>query len=72
MEYMTESVFIIQCIFFKIQMAKRSVRLKHSVVLRGMFKFKPESQFVERYHNVVSCALNMAELIIGKFCKFSK
>jgi hypothetical protein len=28
-----------------------------------MFRFKPASKFVERYHPVVSCALNMEDLI---------
>jgi hypothetical protein len=32
----------------------------------GMFRFKPASQFVVRYHSVVSCALNMQGLISKK------
>jgi hypothetical protein len=32
----------------------------------GMFRFKPTRQFVERYHNIVSCALNMEDLVSGK------
>jgi hypothetical protein len=52
--------------------AQKSVNLKHYVVLTGMFRFKPASQFVEPYHNAVSCAVNMENLISNRFCKFSK
>jgi hypothetical protein len=44
-----------------------SVRLKHSLVLTGMFRFKPASQFVEPYHRAVNCALNMEDLISNNF-----
>jgi hypothetical protein len=37
-----------------------------------MFRFKPPSQFVERYHGVVSCELNMKDLIWNNICKLSK
>jgi hypothetical protein len=43
--------------------AQTSVNLKHSLVLVGMFRFKCPSQFVGRYQSVVSCALNMEDLI---------
>jgi hypothetical protein len=33
------------------------------IVLMETIRFKPVRQFVERYHNVVSCALNMEGLI---------
>jgi hypothetical protein len=36
-----------------------SVNVKDSFVSTEMFRFKPASLFVERYHSVVSCALNM-------------
>jgi hypothetical protein len=35
-----------------------------------MFRFKHGSQFVERYHSFVICALNMGDLISNNFCKF--
>jgi hypothetical protein len=38
----------------------------------GTFKFKPASQFVKRYHSVVSCAMNMGDLISNNVHKFSK
>jgi hypothetical protein len=53
-------------------MAQKSVNLKHSLVLTGMFIFEPGSQFVERYHSVASCALNMEGLIPNNFCKLNK
>jgi hypothetical protein len=48
-----------------------SVDLKHSLVLTGMFRFKPANSFVEQYHSVVSCAFNIEVLISSNFCKFS-
>jgi hypothetical protein len=51
---------------------QKSVTLKHSLVLTGMFTFKPASRFVERYHIVVGCALNMEGLISNNLCKFGK
>jgi hypothetical protein len=41
----------------KIQKAQKSVDLKHCPVLRGIFEFKPASQFVERYRRLASCVL---------------
>jgi hypothetical protein len=49
-----------------------SVNLKHFLILVGMFRLKPASQFVERHHGIVSCALNMKNLSSKNFCKFSK
>jgi hypothetical protein len=46
------------------------LNLQYCLILTGMFRFKPASQFVEQYHNVVSCALNMEGLILNNFCKF--
>jgi hypothetical protein len=54
------------------RVAKKSVNLKHFLILTGMFKFKPASQIVERYHSNVSCALNMVDFISNIFCKFSE
>jgi hypothetical protein len=54
------------------RVAQKSVNLKHSLVLEGMFRFKPVSKFVERYHSAVNCALSMEDLISNSFCKFSK
>jgi hypothetical protein len=44
---------------FLYRVAQNSVSLKHSLLLTGMIRYKPASQFVERYHSVVSGALNM-------------
>jgi hypothetical protein len=35
----------------------------YSLILTRMFGFKSNSQFVERYHSVVSYALNIEDLI---------
>jgi hypothetical protein len=37
----------------------------------GMFRFKRASQLVEQKHCVVSCALNVEDLISRNLCKFS-
>jgi hypothetical protein len=37
-----------------------------------VFRFKPASQSVERYHSVVCCTLNMLDLISKNFYKFDK
>jgi hypothetical protein len=39
---------------------------KHSLVLTGIFVFKHASQFVERHHSAVFCALNIEDLISSK------
>jgi hypothetical protein len=54
------------------QMVQKSVNMKYSLVLTGIFRFKPKSQFVEQYYSIVSCALNMEDPILKNFCKFSK
>jgi hypothetical protein len=51
----------------KHRMAQKSVNLKYSLVLMGMFIFKCASRFVERHHSVVSCALSMEDFISHKF-----
>lgn len=33
----------------------------------GVFRFKPSSQFVERYHSIVGCVLDMDDLISNNF-----
>jgi hypothetical protein len=33
------------------RLAYKSDKLKHSLALTGIFRFKPASQFVERYHS---------------------
>jgi hypothetical protein len=38
----------------------------HSLELTRMFRLKPDSRFAERYHSVVSCALNAEGLIWNK------
>jgi hypothetical protein len=38
---------------------KKSANLEHSLVLTGIFIFKPARQFAERYHSVVNFALNI-------------
>jgi hypothetical protein len=40
----------------------------------GMLRFKPTTQFLEwyEYYSIVSCALNMDDLILSNFCKLSK
>jgi hypothetical protein len=45
------------------RMAQQSVNLKCSLVLTGMFRLKPASQFVEVYRRIVNCALKMEEFI---------
>jgi hypothetical protein len=52
--------------------SQKSVNLKYSLLLVSMFSFKPASQFEERYHSVVSWALNMDSLTSNNFYKFSK
>jgi hypothetical protein len=54
------------------QVTQNSVKRKETLVLTGIFVFKPSSQFVERYHSIVSCVLNMEGLISNNLYKFSK
>jgi hypothetical protein len=53
-------------------MAQESSNLKRSLVLTRMFRFKPTSQFADRYRSVVRCALNMEDPISNNFCEFCK
>jgi hypothetical protein len=46
---------------------QKSVNIKYSVVLTGMFKFQNVSQFVERQHSEVSCVLSNEDLIWYNF-----
>jgi hypothetical protein len=52
--------------------AQKSANPKHSLLLTGMFRLKPASKFVERYLSVVSCTINMEDLISNSFCIFNK
>jgi hypothetical protein len=52
--------------------AQNSVNLKHAHALAGMFRFKLENKFVERYQSVVGCALSTEDLILNNFGKVSK
>jgi hypothetical protein len=54
------------------RMPQKPVNLKYSLVLTGMFGFKPANQYVERYHSVVNGALNMEDIISNNFYAFSK
>ncbi|PNF27028.1 hypothetical protein B7P43_G10396, partial [Cryptotermes secundus] len=45
------------------RLAQKPVNLKHYLVLTGVFRFKAARQFGQRYHSVVSCALNVEDLI---------
>jgi hypothetical protein len=49
------------------RVSQKSFNPKHSVVLMGMFRFKPASQFVWRYRSVLNCAVNMEDLISNIF-----
>jgi hypothetical protein len=43
--------------------AQKSVNLKHSSVLTGMYRFKHASQFLERHSSVLSCAVDIEDLV---------
>jgi hypothetical protein len=38
-----------------------------NLVLTGIFRFQPANQFVGRYHTVVSCTMNMEDIILKSF-----
>jgi hypothetical protein len=38
---------------------QKAGNLKYSLLLKGILWFKAASQFIERYHSVVNCVLNM-------------
>jgi hypothetical protein len=64
-ETITANLQILTCryqISRKYRVDQKSVNLKYSLVLTGMFRFKTASQFVERFHSPVGCALNMESL----------
>jgi hypothetical protein len=42
---------------------EREVNLKYPLVLTWMLRFKPTSRFAEWYHSVVSCALNLEDVV---------
>jgi hypothetical protein len=54
------------------RVAHKSVNLKDSLVLKERFRIKAASQVVEQCHSLVSCALNMEDLMTINFCKFRK
>jgi hypothetical protein len=58
--------------FYKYRAAQKPVNLKHSLLLTRMFKLKLTSQYVERYHNVMSYALNTEDLISNNFSELNK
>jgi hypothetical protein len=53
------------------RVVQKSVNLKDFPVLTGMFTFKSNSQYADRYHSVVSCACNMEDLIKKMFANLS-
>jgi hypothetical protein len=66
--------YILSLVFMKyyiIQMPQ-SFNLKQSLTLKAMFRFKPGSKSVERYHTVVNYALNMENIIWNNSCEYSK
>jgi hypothetical protein len=44
-------------------MAQKSINLNYSLVLEGIFILKHASQFLERYHSAVGCALNTEDFL---------
>jgi hypothetical protein len=59
--------FYIYIYIYIYRVVQRSVNLEHSLVLKGIFRFKPTNQSVKRYHNVVRCALSMEDFISNVF-----
>jgi hypothetical protein len=51
-------------------MARKSVNLKHSLVLKVALRFKPAAQYLERYDSAVSYTLIIQDLISNNFYKF--
>jgi hypothetical protein len=51
----SHSVYELRCedIIKKYRVAQKVVNLKRSLVLKGMFRFKPASVFTEQYHSDV-------------------
>lgn len=56
---------------WKYRVARKLVNLKHPLALTGMLRFKSVIQFAERYHSVMTCALNLNDLFSIFFCEFS-
>jgi hypothetical protein len=46
-------------------MAQKSVNQKYSLILMETFRFKAANPFVGWYYGIVSCALNMEDLILN-------
>jgi hypothetical protein len=56
----------------KYRLKQISMKRKYSFVLTGIFLQNCASKFLKRYHRVVSCVLNMGDLIANNSFKFSK
>jgi hypothetical protein len=52
------------------RVTQKSVKLKYSELLLGMFRIKPVIQFIERYNSIVNCLLNELDLISNNFYEF--
>jgi hypothetical protein len=57
----------VTCRYLIYRVAQKSVNLQRSLVLTEMFRFKPASRFLERYHSVVNCAMNTENPISNNF-----
>jgi hypothetical protein len=57
--------YILLLMFMKyyILQMPQSIKLKESLTLTKMFRFKPGSKSVEWYHTIVNYALNMENII---------
>jgi hypothetical protein len=58
--------------FGKYRLTQEPVNRKYSFILTGIFLQNYASKFLKRYLIVVSCVLNMEDLIANNFYKFSK
>jgi len=56
----------------KYRLKQISMNRKYSFVLTGIFLQNCASKCLKRYHRVVSCVLNVGDLIANNLCKFSK
>jgi hypothetical protein len=61
----TLTIFLLNDLMHKV--IQKLVNLKQSLELTGMSISKPAIEFVERYHSVVSCALDMGNLISKQY-----
>jgi hypothetical protein len=74
----TDSGMIIACsylhgrfsLFVSYRVATKSIHQKYYVVLTGMLRYKPVTEFVERYYSTVNCTLSADDLISNNFCEF--